>query len=333
MGIIFDFLGSIFGYILWFFYDAVSNYAIAITLFTLLINIIMFPLAIKRQKAMAKNARLAEKQKDLQKRYGKDRQKYNEELTKLYQQEGTSPFGGCFSAMLLPLILWGGIFGAITKPMQNTLHIPQEKIVQATKAVSEVPELADKLHSGYEQLQLVRMFDTIKPHLTMLNEKEFSDLEEYSSGFNLLGINLLNRPNASSFQEMLWIIPLLSFAVSAFSMYITQKTSGNSIQAQGTMKAMPYIMFLFPAYIAYTIPAAVGLYWILNALVGMFQSIILNKYYNVYTLNAKDEFVRFSEIKNFDSTVEQIKNPDEIIYYDENIIPISANRKKSKNKK
>ena len=53
----------------------------------------------------------------------------------------------------------------------------------------------------------------------------------------------------------------------------------------------------------------------------------------MYTLNAKDEFVRFSEIKNFDSTVEQIKNPDEIIYYDENIIPISANRKKSKNKK
>ncbi len=329
MGFIFDFLGSVFGYILWFFYDAFSNYAIAITLFTLLINIIMFPTAIKRQKMMAKNARLAEKQKEIQKRYGKDRQKYNEELTKLYQQEGTSPFGGCFSSMILPLILWGGIFGAVTKPLQNTLHISQEKISQSIQSVSELPEMKGKLNSGYDQLQIVRMFNEIKPHLTVLNEKELADLEEYSSGFDFLGINLLNRPNASSFKEMLWIIPLLSFIVSVVSMYITQKTSGNNIQAQGAMKAMPYIMFLFPAYIAYTIPAAVGLYWILNSLVGMFQSIILNKYYNVLTLNAKDEAVRFAEIKKFDSMVKQIKNPNEIVFNNDNIIPMTGKRKKS----
>lgn len=329
MGFIFDFLGSVFGYILWFFYDAFSNYAIAITLFTLLINIIMFPTAIKRQKMMAKNARLAEKQKEIQKRYGKDRQKYNEELTKLYQQEGTSPFGGCFSSMILPLILWGGIFGAVTKPLQNTLHISQEKISQSIQSVSELPEMKGKLNSGYDQLQIVRMFNEIKPHLAVLNEKELADLEEYSSGFDFLGINLLNRPNASSFKEMLWIIPLLSFVVSAISMYITQRTSGNNIQAQGAMKAMPYIMFLFPAYIAYTIPAAVGLYWILNSLVGMFQSIILNKYYNVLTLNAKDEAVRFAEIKKFDSMVKQIKNPNEIVFNNDNIIPMTGKRKKS----
>lgn len=328
MGFIFDFLGSVFGYILWFFYDAFSNYAIAITLFTLLINIIMFPTAIKRQKMMAKNARLAEKQKEIQKRYGKDRQKYNEELTKLYQQEGTSPFGGCFSSMILPLILWGGIFGAVTKPLQNTLHISQEKILQSIQSVSELPEMKGRLNSGYDQLQIVRMFNEIKPHLAVLNEKELADLEEYSSGFEFLGINLLNRPNASSFKEMLWIIPLLSFIVSVVSMYITQKTSGNNIQAHGAMKAMPYIMFLFPAYIAYTIPAAVGLYWILNSLVGMFQSIILNKYYNVLTLNAKDEAVRFAEIKKFDSMVKQIKNPNEIVFNNDNIIPMAGKQKK-----
>ena len=281
---------------------------------------------------MARNARLAGKQQELQKRFGKDRQKYNEELTKLYQQEGINPFGGCFSSMILPLILWGGIFGAVTKPLQNTLHIPQEKITKATEIVSSLPEMEGKFVPGYEQLQLVRVFDEIKPHLTMFNEKELADMEEYSSGFNFFGINLLNRPNASSFLEMLWVIPLLSFLVSAFSMYITQKSSGSGTQAQGAMKIMPYIMFLLPAYIAYTIPGAVGLYWIMNSLVGMLQSILLNKYYNVLTLNAKDEAIRYKEIAEFDKKVVQVKNPEDLFLKNEGSAPKTAALKKRKKK-
>ena len=41
LGFIVDFLGNIFGYLLWIFFDAVSNYAVAITLFALAVNIIM----------------------------------------------------------------------------------------------------------------------------------------------------------------------------------------------------------------------------------------------------------------------------------------------------
>lgn len=327
MGFIFDFLGSIFGYILWFFFDVTSNYAIAITLFAIVINIIMFPTAIKRQKTMALNARLAGKQKEIQKRYGKDKQKYSEELAKLYEQEGANPMSGCFSSMILPLILWGGIFGSITRPLQNTLHISQDKISEATSVISSLPEMGDKVKGGYEQLQLVRFFDEIKPHLTMFNSDELADIEEYSSGFNLLGLNLLNRPNAVPFNEMLWIIPILCFIVSAFSMYVTQKMNGNTAQVEGAMKIMPYAMFIFTAYIAYTIPGAVGLYWILNSLIGMIQNLILNKYYNVFTLNAKDEATRFATLIEHDKKVIQIKDPKSITSADK-VIPF--NKKQSK---
>ena len=124
---IFDFLGSIFGYVLWFFFDAVSNYTVAVILFTVLINLLMFPLAIKRQKNTAGNIRLTEKQNELRKRYEKDQKRYNEELAKLYEREGRSPMSGCLTTMLLPMILWFGILGVINRPLKNTLHIPDEK--------------------------------------------------------------------------------------------------------------------------------------------------------------------------------------------------------------
>ena len=43
MDAIFNFFGSILGYILWFFYYIVGNYGVAIILFTILFKVILFP--------------------------------------------------------------------------------------------------------------------------------------------------------------------------------------------------------------------------------------------------------------------------------------------------
>lgn len=298
MGLIFDILGSIFGYILWFFFDLVNNYGLAITLFTITINMVMFPLAISRQKSMTKNSKLAVKQQELKKKYEKNPKKYNEEVSKLYEKEGMSPLNGCFSAMVLPLILWGGVIGAVTKPLQNTLHISSEKIVSANSVIQTIPGISSTYMQGYEQLQLVKLFSNIKPYLTIFSESELQDISEFSSGFKFMGLNLLDRPNSVPFSDMLWIVPLVCFLSSILSMYVTQKFSGSTSNMQGCAKYMPYGMFIFTAYIAYTIPAAVGLYWIVNSIINMLQSLILNVYYNAYTINAKEESKRFEILKN-----------------------------------
>lgn len=307
MRFLFDLLGNLFGYVLWFFFDLTSNYALAIFLFVIVINVVMFPIAIKRQKTMAVNARLVGKQKEIQKKYGRDKQRYNMELAKLYQSEGVNPMSGFLSTLVLPLLLWGGIYGAITKPLENTLHISQDKISSATQLVKTIPGVGQTYVAGYEQLQIVKLFSYIKPYLHMFSDSEMSDIQEYSSGFNLCGMDLLSRPNASPFNSILWIIPLLCFAVSALSMYFTQRFSGNNNQIQGAMKFMPYTMFLFTAYLSYTIPGAVGLYWIFNTLVGLIQNLFLSKYYNIFSLNAKEEFAR---IKVLEKREQQICETD-----------------------
>ncbi|BED93087.1 MAG: YidC/Oxa1 family membrane protein insertase [Candidatus Paraimprobicoccus trichonymphae] len=296
----FDLLGSISGYILWFFFDLLGNYGLAITFFAIIMNVLMFPLSIKRQKSMAKNSKLVLKQQALKKQYNKDPKKYNEEIAKLYQKEGSNPMSGCLPTLLLPLILWGGIYAAINKPLQNTLHIKKEKISLAIEIINSIPEFNNKITKNYEQLQIVKFFPEIKENLDMFSEKEMENITEFSLGFDLLGLKLLNKPNESrEFTSFLWLIPLLCFLSSAFSMYISQKFSDVSQQnlESCAAKYTPYIMFLFTGYLAYTMPAAVGLYWIINAILNTIQSIILNKYFNIYVLNAKDEYKRMKYLK------------------------------------
>lgn len=105
MDAIFNFFGSILGYILWFFYYIVGNYGVAIILFTILFKVILFPLSVKQQKSMAVTSRIAEKQKELSKKYANDKRKYQEEVQKLYAKEGAKPGGGCLTTLLPSLMI------------------------------------------------------------------------------------------------------------------------------------------------------------------------------------------------------------------------------------
>ena len=62
---IFNFFGSILGYVLWAAWFLVKNFGLAIIIFTIITKIVMFPFSLKQQKQMAKNARMQKKQQEL----------------------------------------------------------------------------------------------------------------------------------------------------------------------------------------------------------------------------------------------------------------------------
>ena len=76
---IFNFFGSILGYLLWLLYNIFHNYGVAIIFFTIIIKAVLFPFSVKSQRSMASQTKLADKQKELQAKYGNNKQKYNEE--------------------------------------------------------------------------------------------------------------------------------------------------------------------------------------------------------------------------------------------------------------
>jgi len=71
----------------------------AIVLFTALVRLLIAPLSLRALRGQAAMARLAPQIQALQKRYGRQPERFQRELTTLYKREGTSPF-----ASFLPLL-------------------------------------------------------------------------------------------------------------------------------------------------------------------------------------------------------------------------------------
>lgn len=302
---IFNSFGSVLGYLLWFLYTVFKNYGIAIILFTIIVKALMFPFSIKSQKSMAAQSRLASKQQELQKKYAKDQMKYNEELQKLYEKEGVNPGGGCLTT-LLPFPIMLGIYYSVIYPLSNTLHIAKDTISQATEFVSKIPGIAST--NQYVELEIVKNFDALKDHLTMFSADDVQKIEFFGKGFKCFGLDLLASSNTSSFASMLWIIPVLALVTYWGQSFVMQKLQPTQQQGagQGCMKVMMYGMPLLSAYWAYIMPAAVGFYWIISALVGFAQTLITHKYFSPEQVSAKSEASRYVTLLQADRKVKPL---------------------------
>ena len=89
------------------------NWGFSIIILTLLIKIIFFPLTYSSTKSMSKMQELQPKIKALRAKYKKakqdigQRRKMNEEIMKLYKEQGINPAGGCLPILIQLPIFWG----------------------------------------------------------------------------------------------------------------------------------------------------------------------------------------------------------------------------------
>lgn len=156
---IFGWIGSIFGWVLWGAFSLVHDYGLAIIIFTVVLKLILFPVSIKQQKSMAANARLSGKQQELQKKYGNDKAKLNEEMSKLYEREGVSPMGGCLTS-LLPMLLLLGVYYAVINPLTNTMHLAADKVTSAVSYLNTLPGIGTSFNNFYGQIDIIKLAQT-----------------------------------------------------------------------------------------------------------------------------------------------------------------------------
>ena len=110
--------------------SVVNNYGITLILFAILVKVLMIPLAIKQQKSMIVNARLQPKMREIQKKYANNREKYAEELQKLYAKEKFSPYTSCLPmAIQFPILF--GMLDVIYYPIKHTIRLPADLISNA----------------------------------------------------------------------------------------------------------------------------------------------------------------------------------------------------------
>ncbi len=101
-----NFISSFFKDILDFIFRLTGSYGWSVIIFTILIRLLLMPLDLKSRKSMRAMSKLQPKMNELQRKYGDDKQKYNQKVQELYKKEGVSMFAGCLPMLIQLPILW-----------------------------------------------------------------------------------------------------------------------------------------------------------------------------------------------------------------------------------
>lgn len=99
-------------------HDVVGNWGLAIIGLIIIIKALFFKLSATSYKSMAKMRKLAPKMAEMKERYGDDRQKFSQEMMKLYKTEQVNPFGGC-----LPLLIQMPVFLAFYYVLMESVEL------------------------------------------------------------------------------------------------------------------------------------------------------------------------------------------------------------------
>ncbi|MBK1696724.1 membrane protein insertase YidC [Rhodovibrio salinarum] len=101
-----------------FFAQMTGNFGVAIICLVVILKILLFPLANKSYRSMAKMRKLQPEMQNLRERFGEDKQRLNQEMMALYKREGANPASGC-----LPILLQIPVFFALYKVLFVTIEM------------------------------------------------------------------------------------------------------------------------------------------------------------------------------------------------------------------
>jgi YidC/Oxa1 family membrane protein insertase len=310
---IFDTVLSWIGQFLGWLDKITGNYMLALLLFALVVEIIMLPFGIKQQKNAIKQARLRPKERAIKNKYkGRNdkvtQQKMADEIQRMYQEENFNQLSGCLPMLLqLPVIL--ALYQVVINPLRYVVGISKDAITAMLAYASKLAEdnvLEKAVNTRRGTIELI----------SLINEKGiefFKGIIEYvDSGAEAvkdLGIsgaevyeefagNVANFPNFKALGidlgatidikqlSLLWLVPVITFVVYFFSMKLNKKLMGQTPatgdaptdKATGCTNTMMDVMMpAFSAYIAFIVPAAIGVYWVFKSILSTLKQFILSK--------------------------------------------------------
>lgn len=285
-----------FAWLVRLFYNLTNSYGMAIILFTLVIKLIMLPFQMKSKKSMMRMSRMSGRLQEIQKKYANNQTKQAEEMQKLYAEEGVSPMSGCLWSFLpLPILL--ALYSIIRQPITHFMMLGQDVVQQMVDAVSgaglslegiaQMKDGAAVVRDGvtqlmpYGQINLVR---TIASELPQVGESVPGWINMNYSSFGLdMAANPWSMVKSFSFTWAaigLILIPILAGGSQWLLTRITMKHQPQTDPSAASANRMMMFMPLFSVYIAFTMPAALGLYWIAQSAISGVQEFLMGKFFN-----------------------------------------------------
>lgn len=284
-----SFLAQIFGYLLNMIYSFVSNYGLAVIIFSIILKLLLLPISIKQQKTMKKSEKIQGKLKEIQFKYKNDPEKMNQETLRLYKEENMSPFSGCLSS-IVQIILLFAVFSLVRSPLTYMRNIEKNYPGLIEEYTNEIKASGQATSAAYPEIDIIQL----KGHT---DERVYINMD-------FLGIDLSKVPTSAGNDWRIYIIPVLYVLTSFVSVRMTmnmQKKKQNKLLTESTNnnenkngeevdavqqanKTMSWFMPIMSISIAIIAPLGLALYWLVNNILMIIERLILNKY-----LDSKEE--------------------------------------------
>ena len=307
---ILDPLYTLFGWLTRVLFDFFGNYGLAIIFLTVIIRGALIPLSIRSQKSMLKMQTLSGKQAELQRLYGDDKEKYQEAVMQMQKENGAGGLSGCLLPFLQIFFIWP-IYRIVSGPLIYLSKVSKEN-VQAMIDLGN--QMGGGIFEGRMTPEIhINLIKALNENAQFLNECINRGLIKLDQMIDLhfLGMDLTVTPawnpktiisDPATYLPML-LIPVIVVIINILTMQLSKimkpgwkeeeeakkrakknparagqagdGKGGTEDYAQMTMKMMNWMLPLLMLVTTFTMPAAMGIYWIISGLMSIITSVIV----------------------------------------------------------
>lgn len=259
--------------------------------------------------------------------------KMQEETMAIYEKYGVSPTGSCLQ-MLIQMPIFFALYQVIIKIPRyigGIRHVFDAAVANITEVKGYSQIILDfvqehGIKNAYLPLEGTLTNNQVVDFLYALSPSQWDQLADVNKfqGFadvlnqaadklhpmqNFLGLNIADNPwaliqsgwNSHSYVLIFAavLIPVLAWATQVLNMKLmpsaaSTSDNGAASSMEATMKSMNMIMPLFTAFICFTFPVGIGIYWIIGAVIRSVQQVVINRHLNNMDM---DEFIRKNKEK------------------------------------
>ncbi len=299
-------IAQVLGYIFNLLFEALSflhigNVAIAIILFTIIVKLCMLPLSIKQQKLAKLNSVMSPEIKAINEKY-KDKKndqnammKMQEETKAVYEKYGVSQMGGCVQMLIqMPILLalyqvfrFIPLYITQLKNLFTAFLTDNGGIMSASGYTDTMKQFGENIDWSNVNTAITEInkfstenWDALRdafPAFSDIIANSHASLEQMNT---FLGINMSQEPGFGL--TLAFLIPVLS----GLSQFISVKVAQGNTQVDddnpmaASMRMTTYIFPLMSAFIAISVPAGLGLYWIATSVIQTIITVFINRYYD-----------------------------------------------------
>jgi YidC/Oxa1 family membrane protein insertase len=227
-----NFLYTLFGPILHWFYELTASYGWAIILFSIFAKIITVPFSVTQAKSTKIMKMMAPYQERITKKYGSNNEKSNTELMRLYKNFNYKPWAGCLPILIQwPLLI--GLFGVLRDP-EKYVFTPEE-------------------------------YALVSKSFLWIGDLNKAPSALFAEGGMLSGAFLISL-----------IVPVVSTALMIVSQRMMTPKTGQQQNNTFIMMMNVFMLFIF-----YTASQGLAIYWTMNSVLSIAQSLILERLIHV----------------------------------------------------